>query len=697
MLNHILKEFRIFFISLFLVFSFTKCDAQPSDESNSNGVIDTFLVLKPEENHFQKLEIINRLLERYSFRKVELNDSISSLIFDDYISSLDDSKLYFYQSDIDSFENFRYEFDNFLINGQLELPFHIFNAYKTRLYERMQYVKKRLQTEFDYTKDEEFCFDRRNENWAKTKEELDEIWRKKLKNETLSLKLRGKDWASNSETVLKRYTQFHRAILQYKNEDLFELFMNIYTNVIDAHTNYFSPEDSENFKISMSLSLEGIGAQLRSEDDYVTIVGIVPGGPAYKSGKLKEGDRIVAVAQGEKGEYVDIIGWRTDEAVKLIRGDKGTKVRLLILPADANIDAKPFEITLVREKIKLEDQAAQKDTIYIYKDNRVYTFGVVKVPAFYLDFEGKRKNDPDYKSTTKDVKRIVEEFKKEGIDGVIVDLRNNGGGSLIEAVELAGLFIDSGPVVQVKNSDGIIEVDRDVDNSITWDGPLMVMVNKNSASASEIFSAAIQDYGRGIIVGEQTYGKGTVQNLIDLSRFVPVGNDDMGQLKITVAKFYRITGGSTQHKGVIPDIEFPTRFSPEEVGESSNPSALPWDQIPPTKFKPVNDLSNAISHLIQKHKERIKNNIEFQFLLEDIEEYKKNKDIKTVSLQEEKRIKERDEQDAQKKLRDEQRQQKLEMNINNVPEINIKKTKKDDYLLQESGEILGDFISLTKK
>ncbi|MBN2571823.1 MAG: carboxy terminal-processing peptidase, partial [Ignavibacteriales bacterium] len=519
---------------------------------------------------------------------------------------------------------------------------------------------------------------------------------KKLKNETLSLKLRGKDWTSNSETVLKRYEQFHKAILQYKNEDVFELFMNIYTGIVDPHTNYFSPEDSDNFRISMSLSLEGIGAQLRSEDDYVTIVGIVPGGPADKSQKLKEGDRIVAVGQDDEGEFVDIVGWRTDEAVKLIRGDKGTTVRMLILPADANIDSKPVEIKLVREKIKLEDQAAQKDTVYIYKDTKLYTIGVVKVPAFYLDFEGKRKNDPDYKSTTKDVKRIIEEFKKEGIDGVIVDLRNNGGGSLLEAVELTGLFIDSGPVVQVKKSDGMIEVDRDIDNSITWNGPLLVMVNKNSASASEIFSAAIQDYGRGLIVGEQTYGKGTVQNLIDLSKFVPAEDDNIGQLKITVAKFYRITGGSTQHKGVVPDIEYPTRYSAEEVGESSLPSALPWDQIDPTKFKAVNNFSKSLSDLIKNHSERAKNNIEFQFLLEDIEEYNKNKDLQMVSLNEEKRIQERDEEDAQKKLRDEQRQQKLEINIDNVPEVNTKQTKKEDYLLQESGEILTDFIQLSK-
>lgn len=683
---------KLFFLTLTIV-ALISCKAQSIDELIAkNSDIDTSKVILPDADHAQDNRLITQLISRYHYRKFDLNDSLSSVIFDNYIKMLDNNKMYFLKSDIDEFEQYRNKFDDYLLTGTLNEGYAIFNRFKQRLNERIKYVDKALKTEFDYTIDETFVSNRKDADWASTTEELDELWRKRLKNDALNRKLDGRDWEDISKTLSDRYHRYHKFVLQYDEEDVFQIYMNAYTEAVDPHTSYFSPVTSENFDIDMSLSLEGIGAQLTSDGDYTKVTRIIPGGPADKSGLLKKDDRIVAVAQGEDGEMVDVVGWRLDDVVQLIRGEKGTLVRLSIIPAESEVNMSTKEIQLVRDKVKLEDQAAQSEIILIENEGVEYKLGVIDVPAFYIDFEGQKKGDPDYKSTTRDVRKLLEELKKENVDGVIVDLRENGGGSLQEAIELTGLFIEDGPVVQVRNSNGTIEVGRDPDSEIVYDGPLAVMINRYSASASEIFSGAIQDYGRGIIVGETTYGKGTVQNLIDLGMFNRNKDEKEGKVKLTIAKYYRVTGSSTQHMGVIPDIMFPTAVDPEEYGESSKPSALPWDQIKSTNYQKFADLSGIIPKLRSRHEERIKNNLEFQYMLEDIEDYKERREKKEFSLNEEVRKKERELAETKDKKRDEERASNTEITVIEKGEVTKKDLRVDDPELEETGYILADLI-----
>jgi carboxyl-terminal processing protease len=683
---------KLFFLSLLIV-ALISCKAQSIDELIAkNSDIDSAKVILPDADHSQDNRLITQLISRYHYKKFNLNDSLSSVIFDNYIKMLDNNKMYFLKSDIDEFEQYRNKFDDYLLTGTLNEGYAIFNRFKQRLNERIKYVDTALKNEFDYTKDETFIPNRKDADWASTIEELDELWRKRLKNDALNRKLDGRDWEDISKTLSDRYHRYHKIVLQYDEEDVFQIYMNAYTEAIDPHTSYFSPVTSENFDIDMSLSLEGIGAQLTSDGDYTKVTRIIPGGPADKSGLLKKDDRIVAVAQGEDGEMVDVVGWRLDDVVQLIRGEKGTLVRLNIIPAESEVNMSTKEIQLVRDKVKLEDQAAQSEIILIENDGVEYKLGVIDVPAFYIDFEGQKKGDPDYKSTTRDVRKLLEELKKENVDGVIVDLRENGGGSLQEAIELTGLFIEDGPVVQVRNSNGTIEVGRDPDNNIVYDGPLAVMVNRYSASASEIFSAAIQDYGRGIVVGETTYGKGTVQNLIDLGMFNRNKDEKEGKVKLTIAKYYRVTGSSTQHMGVIPDIMFPSAVDPEDYGESSKPSALPWDQIRSTNYQKFADLSRVIPKLRSRHEERIKNNLEFQYMLEDIEDYKERREKKEFSLNEEVRKKERELAEKKDKKREEERASNTEITVIEKGEVTKKDLRVDDPELEETGYILADLI-----
>lgn len=654
--------------------------------------LDSSKVIMPDEIYKRIDQVIVQILSNYHYKKLKLNDSLSSLIFDEYIKNLDNAKFYFLKSDIESFEKYRYQFDDFLLNGELAVPFEIFNVYKKRLGERIKYVKKCLQNEFDFTTDESFSPDREKADWAKSTDELDELWRLRLKNDALNLILSGKDWKGASEVLLKRYQNYHKIILQYEAEDVFSLFMNSVTQVYDPHSDYLSPSASENFSISMKLSLEGIGATLRQDNDYTVVAGIVPGGPAAKSGLLHEEDKIIGVAQGEEGEMVDVIGWRLDDVIQLIRGKKGTVVRLLILKASDGPNAIPTEIKLVRDEVKLEEQAAKSEILNLQHEGYNFKIGIIKLPSFYTDFEAQQKGKPDYKSTTRDVKEILKKFKEEKVDGVVIDLRNNGGGSLQEAIQLTGLFIKDGPVVQVKNVMNIIEVDKDPDPEIYYDGPLAVLVNRFSASASEIFSGAIQDYGRGIIIGENTYGKGTVQNLLDLNRHIPIAGKKLGQLKLTIAKFYRITGSSTQHKGVQPDITFPSPYLPYEFGESSQQNALAWDQIQPAQYQKYGDISKFIPLLIKKHNERTKKDPEYQLLLDDIEEIKENREKKIFSLNENVRRQEKNKAEEKKKKKEEERAKILGIDIKDKKEINESNSIKSDYEIKESARILADLI-----
>ncbi len=657
---------------------------------------DTTGVVEPASYQPQVDKLVNAIISRYHYKKVHLNDSLSAVIFDKYINTLDFSHSYFLATDINKFNGFKTELDDMIKDGDIGPAFEIFNTFKERVHERLDYAKKLLDKEFDYSKNDSMEINREDEPFPKTVKEAEEIWYKRVKSDALNLKLTGKKWDSIAETLKKRYDNYRRAVDQYNSEDVFQQFMNAYTESIDPHTNYFSPITSDNFKINMSLSLEGIGAQLRTEDDYTKVVEVIPGGPAYKSGLLHPEDKIVGVAQGETGQMEDVIGWRITDVVQLIRGKKGTVVRLLIIPADGGPNATPHEIKLTRDKVKLEEQAAKDSVLDINEQKKEFKIGIINVPAFYSDYEAQQRGDKDYKSTTRDVKKLLEQLKKEKVDGVIVDLRNNGGGSLQEAVQMVGLFIKKGPVVQVKDADGSIDVDRDRDPSIEYNGPLAVLVNRFSASASEIFSAAIQDYGRGLIIGEQTYGKGTVQNLIDLNRLMPGSDNKFGQVKLTIAKYYRIDGGSTQHKGVVPDIKYPTPFgNSKEYGESSEPSALPWDQIAPTDYEKYGDLSRFIPQLISMHKERIKNDPEFQNYVASVNEAEESHDKKYVSLNYDRREKEKDAEE-EKKFEEENRIRKEQgLKLIQKGETPAVKTKNYDALLDETGHILADYILLS--
>ncbi|PID59777.1 MAG: tail-specific protease [Ignavibacteriae bacterium] len=685
-----MKKMLIIIIAIII---FSNCQNKTREELHAqNNIIDTNKVVEPLSFHPEVNKMVTRILSRYHYKKFELNDSISSVVFDNYIKSLDYNKLYFLKSDVDEFEKERNKFDDNLYLGKLLPAYKIFNIYKKRMGERIKYVLKRLNSDFDYTKDETYKIKREDENWAKTEEELNELWRKKLKYEALNLKLAGKEKDKIIETLSKRYKNYHRAILQYKSEEIFQLYLNSFADAIDPHSNYLAPRTSENFNIRMKLSLEGIGATLRTDNEYTKVVNIVPGGPAFKADNLFADDLITAVGQGEDSELVDVIGWRIDDVVDLIRGDKGTVVKLSVLRGNKSITSKPDTITIVRDKVKLEEQAAQKKIITIREDDNDFKFGVIEIPSFYSDFEAKRKGDKNYRSTTKDVRKLLKQLDSANVQGIIIDLRNNGGGALDEAIELTGLFIEEGPVVQVRQSSGQIDVEKDPDPAIIYKGPLVVIVNRYSASASEIFSGAIQDYGRGLIVGEQTYGKGTVQNMIGLDRFIPSAGNQSGFLKLTIAKYYRINGSSTQNLGVIPDILFPTPVTPEEYGESSQPSALKWDQIKTSDFQKYGDFSRLLPRLIQQHKERISKEPEFIYLNEDIEDYKQRKDIIEFSLNEKVRKEERDEKEAKDKLREEERKTHDKIEIIDKKEVTKKSLKVEDPFLEESGHILADLL-----
>lgn len=644
-----MKKYILLLLPFLVVSNLLACN--PSTQ-NDPFAGDTTNVILPNQSEAKIGVIVSEILSKYHYRKVPLNDSLSSVILDNYIEALDNNKLYFLASDIKNFEQYRHTLDDDLKSGNLVPAYFIFNVFKKKFEERNEYINKLLEKEFDYSIEEDYQANREDIPWPKDEQELNDAWRKTVKNQALSLKLSGKEWEESTKVLRDRYKNFGKSVQQYTSEEVLQLFLNAFATAVDPHTSYFSPATAENFKTDMSLSLEGIGAQLQSEGDYTKVAEIIAGGPAFKSGLLHKEDKIIGVAQGKEGEVVDVVGWRLPEVVKLIRGPKNTVVRLQIIPSEGGANALPIEISIVRDKVKLEEASAKKKIIHINENEKDYKIGVISIPAFYMDFEGAQKGEKDYKSTTRDVRKLIEELKAENIDGLLVDLSYNGGGSLSEAIELTGLFISDGPVVQIRNSGGSIDVGDDPDPSVVYNGPLAVLTNRFSASASEIFAGAIQDYKRGIIVGEQTYGKGTVQNLVDLDRFFPENSlkdrqtatasnsDGPGQLKMTIAKFYRITGSSTQHRGVTPDIEFPSAFSAEEFGESSQQSALPWDKIRATSFKPINKISeDQIKKVRKNYEQRLETDADLKEFKEDIEEIKRSQKEKMVSLNYETRLK----------------------------------------------------------
>jgi len=690
------KFIRLFFVALLIFLTANIFQAISEQDKNEYSVNTDTLKIVEAKNYFTlENQLITTMLSRYHFKRFELNDSLSSLIFDKYLKTLDHSKVYFYSHDINELEKERYSFDDYLLTGDIQPFFDIFNLYQERISERMNYVDSVLVKGFDFTINDSIEVHRESSEWATSVEEMNRLWNERIKNDALNLSLAGKEESEIITNLTKRYDNFSRALFQYNSDDVFQLAMDSYTSSIDPHTNYLSPITSENFKIDMSLSLEGIGARLMTEDGYTKVVEIIPGGPAFKSKIIDVDDRIIAVAQGNDGEFVDVVGWRITDVVQLIRGPKETTVRLQILRAKDGVTAKPEEISLVRDKVKLEEQAAKSKVIDIDNNGLPFRIGIVTIPKFYTDFQGTRSGDTEPKSTVRDVKKLLEDLKKENVDGVIVDLRNNGGGALTEAVDVTGLFIDKGPVVQVKDARGQIYSEDDLDPSLVYDGPLAVLVNRFSASASEIFSAAIQDYGRGVVVGEQTFGKGTVQNLIDLNQISRNSTNKFGQLKLTIAKYYRIDGGSTQNLGVVPDITFPSYTDPQEFGESAQISALPWDKIDPANYKLVSNLNDILPKLLAASEQRRNSNLEFQFLQEDIMTYKENKNRKYISLNEEIRRQKKEEEDEKEFQRENERRKSKGLKLLNKGEVPEKSEEEDDIFLMETAMIVTDMINIS--
>jgi carboxyl-terminal processing protease len=606
-----------------------------------------------DEKHPDISQRVTRIIEDLHYSRPQIDNSFSSAILDRYLDTLDGNRLYFLSSDIASFGRYRYELDDRAREGELEPVFEIFNLFKLRTEERIAYAMSLLEQEPDFTLEESFQFDRSEMAWPSSVEDIEEVWRKRVKNDGLSLVLTGKTWPETAEILQERYERVLTRIVQLTSNDVFATFMNAMAHTMDPHSSYMSPRDSEEYRIQMSLSYDGIGASLQLENDYVTVINVIPGGPAQLDGQLKPEDRITGVAQGEDGEVVDVIGWRLDDVVQMIRGPGGTMVRLQILPAGAAPGSPERFLDLIRDKVKLEEQAAKSDRLEVEHDGGLYNIGVIRVPSFYLDYAARTRGDEDYTSTTRDVARLVGELEEQGIDGLVLDLRQNGGGHLSEATELSGLFIERGPVVQLRQTRGNIEILDDPTPGVVYDGPLAVLVDRYSASASEIFAAAIQDYQRGVVIGQQTFGKGSVQNLFNLDRFMRAPG--YGQLTLTIGKYYRVTGGSTQHRGVVPDIALPSLVDTDTVGESTRDTALPWDQIEPTRFRAESAVAPSIELLEERQSARAANDPDYNFLLEDVAAFSELRDRETVSLNLAQRQEERDQLQDEQLIRENQR------------------------------------------
>ncbi|KRA50793.1 carboxy terminal-processing peptidase [Pseudoxanthomonas sp. Root630] len=651
---------------------------------------------------------------RYAYRPRPLDDALSQDVFKRYLDALDGGKQFFTAADVARFAPYKTKMDDAIRSGDLAAAYEIFTVYKQRVGQRVAYARALLKQDFDFTGSQRWDYDREDAPWPTDGKELDAIWKKSVMNDWLRLKLAGKKPDDIRKTLDKRYANLQRSINELKTEDVFQTFLNAYTSAIDPHTDYFTPRTAENFNQSMSLSLEGIGAVLQRQDDLVAIREIVPGGPADLSGKLTVGDRIVAVGQGKSGAMTDVIGWRIDDVVAQIRGKKDTQVRIEYIPVEAGIDGKHQTVTITRQKVKLEEQAAKAETITLPADasGPARRIGVIKLPAFYQDFEGRRRNPNDFNSATRDIAKLLAQFKAQGVDGVVMDLRNNGGGSLDEAVELTGLFIDKGPVVQVRESGGRVTVNSDRKTGVSWDGPLAVLINRASASASEIFAGAIQDYGRGLVIGETSFGKGTVQNMVDLDRWPANEAPRFGSVKLTIAQFFRVAGGSTQHKGVVPDIAFPVSVDASEYGESTYDNALPWTRIAALPHTTYGNFAPLLPRLQALHAARSAKDKEFQWWSEDVAQFRAEAAKKYVSLNETERRAERDRQDAQRKQRQAERKAlglALDPLADDLADDGLGASERDivrdaqrekladkrpDPLLRESAAILGDAIEI---
>ncbi|VVP95466.1 Tail-specific protease [Pseudomonas fluorescens] len=653
--------------------------------------------LQPDRDEVIASLNVVELLKRHHYSKPPLDDARSVIIYDSYLKLLDPSRSYFMASDIAEFDKWKTQFDDFLKSGDLNAGFTIYKRYLDRVKARLDFALVELNKgveKIDFTTKETLLIDRKDAPWLKSTADLDELWRKRVKDEVLRMKIAGKDSKQIQETLTKRYKNQLARLDQTRAEDIFQAYINTFAMSYDPHTNYLSPDNAENFDINMSLSLEGIGAVLQSDNDQVKVVRLVPAGPADKTKMVAPADKIIGVAQGNK-EMVDVVGWRLDEVVKLIRGPKGTVVRLEVIPAsNAPNDQTTKIVPITREAVKLEDQAVKKSVLNLKQDGKDYKLGVIEIPAFYLDFKAFRAGDPDYKSTTRDVKKLLTELQKDKVDGVVIDLRNNGGGSLQEATELTSLFIDKGPTVLVRNADGRVDVLEDENPGAFYKGPMALLVNRLSASASEIFAGAMQDYHRALIIGGQTFGKGTVQTIQPLNH---------GELKLTLAKFYRVSGQSTQHQGVLPDIDYPSIIDTKEIGESALPEAMPWDTIRPAIKPALDPFKPYLTQLQSEHDVRTAKDAEFVFIRDKLALAQKLMAEKTVSLNEADRraqhadieAKQLTMENLRRKAKGEEPLKELKKEDEDLITAEPDKTKpEDDAYLSETGRILLDYLKL---
>lgn len=653
--------------------------------------------LQPKARQEKATQVINKVIERFHYRKVNLDDAFADRILVAYLKSLDPNRSFFTRQEVDRFKREFKHLDDDLKRGKVDLGFEVFQLYRKSVEARVAYAMELLAKGFTFDKEERYRFDRAKADWVATPEELNEVWRQRVKNDWLALKLAKKNDAEIRKLLGERYEGLARRVRQFDSDDVYQTFVNAYIETLEPHTSYMSPSTAENFDISMRLSLEGIGAVLKGDADYTEVQRTIPGGPARQSGLIHGGDRIVGVAQGADGAMEDVVGWRLQDVVDKIRGPKNSVVRLQILPKSAGTDAVPRTVSLVRNEIKLEDQAAKAYVLDDLPQARGLRIGVLELPGFYRDFRAESEGNKEFRSTTRDVQNLLEDLKRKGVDGIVVDLRGNGGGSLTEATDLTGLFIDKGPVVQVKDSFGKVEVENDVAPGAVYSGPLAVLVDRNSASASEIFSAAMQDYGRAIIIGEPTFGKGTVQTLIDLNRYVPGNGEDLGRLRLTMAEFYRINGGSTQLRGVEPDIKFPTSPKGAEHGERSLDNALPWSTIPPakyakTKLGDLNDFGEASA-------KRIAADPGFRMLTDRERVLRELDEEQTVSLKESERRVQADRRDKiLKQQRDEflraHGENPIDEDAENVDEEVLEQQQKivEQIQIREAANILADVV-----
>lgn len=685
------KRFKLFFSALLFTALLSGNPAQAVDKDISQPVP----TLTPNLQQAIASVHVVQLLSRSHYRKIPLDQNNMEKVFDRYLDRLDPNRSFFLQSDINEFEPYRKKLGDSLKSGDLNPAFAIFNRYRERAEERARFMLKQLEMgikDLNLKKNEELVIERKDEPWLNSKQAQQLLWVKQLKDSVLSQKLNNKTDDEIINQLRRRNTNLLRRLHQSKSEDAFQTYINAFAGIYDPHTQYFSPQTAENFDINMSLSLEGIGAVLSAEDEYTRVVSVVPGGPAEKAGQLKPGDKIISVGQGKKGNLEDVVGMRLDDVVKLIRGAKHTLVRLEIIPGSSK-DSSTRVYEILRDRVKLEEQDAASQIIEVPTNGKTSRIGVIELPTFYIDFKAAQTGDPDYKSTTRDVRKLLAKLKKEKVDGLIIDLRGNGGGSLQEANELTGLFIDKGPTVVVRNNRGRSERQEDPDSEQLYDGPMVVMIDRLSASASEIFAGAMQDYGRALIVGSQSYGKGTVQSIQPLNH---------GQLKLTLAKFYRVSGQSTQNRGVIPDIIFPSLYDGRDIGEDTLPDALPWDNISPVSYRPYANLSPYLPELQKKHENRTRKNADFVYLHEMKDYFEHYENLKKVSLNQEKRQLELQTMRSQRlaienRLRKSNGQPLLN-NLDELEEINNqeleqkKKDKEPDAFLQEAGVILTDMV-----